>query len=127
MSVPEKSELLENAYQQLSFIEGDLLPATELPDMDSLSHWLNKGDWLVLAHKVAQGLENAQIEKVFFVENNPVIIFGQADYNQQTIQELFQRSWNMARPSFLFLALPGELCLWPEQIPGKRSIWGKDP
>ncbi len=33
MSVPEKSELLENAYRQLSFAEGDLLSAAELPDM----------------------------------------------------------------------------------------------
>ncbi len=57
MSVPEKSELLENAYRQLSFAEGDLLSAAELPDMASLPHWLNKGDWLVLAHKVAQGFK----------------------------------------------------------------------
>ncbi|TEB08653.1 Type IIS restriction enzyme Eco57I [Pelotomaculum schinkii] len=124
MSIPEKSEFLENVYQQLSFIEGDLLSATELPDMDSLSHWLNKGDWLVLAHKVAQGLEDAKIEKVFFVENNPVIIFGQADYNQETIQELFQRSWNMARPSFLFLALPGELRVYGLNKSPERDQYG---
>jgi len=63
-------------------------------------NWINKGEWLALARDVGA-------EKVFFVDNNPVIVFTTTDSNKQ--QEKFQQIWNMARPPLLFVASPGEL------------------
>ena len=66
-------------------------------------NWINKGEWLALA-------KNVGAEKVFFVDNNPVIVFARADANKQ--REKFQQIWNMARPPLLFIASPGELAVY---------------
>jgi len=100
-------QLLNAAYERLGYAEGDLLNAADSPS-DFTSHraaenWINKGEWLALA-------KNVEAEKVFFVDNNPVIVFATADSNKQ--QERFRKIWNMARPPLLFLASPGELAVY---------------
>jgi len=76
------------------------------PETIHLKYWVNKGDWLALAKKVGA-------EKLFFVENYPVIVFA-----EQTTQDptewlrWFNSVWCMARPQLLFLAREGELCVF---------------
>lgn len=99
-------ELLDAAYSRLGFAEGDLLSATDEPGDGPSQDWVNKGDWLALAKKVGA-------EKLFFVENYPVIVFA-----EQTTQDpaewlrWFNSVWCMARPQLLFLAREGELCVF---------------
>ncbi len=62
-------ELLDAAYSRLGFREGDLLDATDEPNDATSKEWVNKGDWLALAKKVGA-------EKVFFVNEYPVIVFA---------------------------------------------------
>ncbi len=96
---------LETVYRELSYHDGELLDATALPtsETNEARAWLEKGDWLSLAEKV-------NVEKIFFVENDPVIVFCQTPSNDdQTLLETFQRIWCMARPQCLFIASPGEL------------------
>ena len=94
-------QLLDAAYKHLGYAEGDLLDAVDSPSEELTSEdWLNKGEWLSLA-------KNVDAEKVFFVDNNPVIIFATSGSNKQ--KERFRQIWNMARPPLLFLASPGEL------------------
>jgi type I restriction-modification system DNA methylase subunit len=105
MTVPHSaSSLLEKAYDVLGYREGTLLDATELPSNAESNAWLEKGEWLRLAHK-------AGIKKVFFVNNDPVIVF--ADFPQvltvEEQREVFRQVWCMARPQCLFMAYPGEL------------------
>ena len=96
-------QLLDSAYQQLGYNEGDLLDAVDTPSGFALKDWLNKGEWLALAKDV-------EAEKVFFVDNNPVIVFAKTESNNQ--KKKFRQIWNMARPPLLFLASPGELAVY---------------
>ncbi len=100
------SNLLNEAYNALGYNDGVLLDAVHKPKADSkeAEHWLDKGDWLSLANKVGA-------EKVFFVNNDPVIVFSKFS-NEPEDKELlqtFQRAWCMARPQKLFISRPGIL------------------
>jgi len=121
----QKNNFLEAIYEELGFINGDLLTATEHPDSFSLSYWLEKGDWLALASKVGKGFADTRVEKVFFVNNNPVIIFGECQNDDDVVQEIFLRAWCMARPSFLFLAVPGELRVYGLNQPPHKDEKGQ--
>ena len=98
-----QQQLLDAAYKRLGYAEGDLLDTVDSPSGFTSEDWLNKGEWLALAKSV-------KAEKVFFVDNNPVIVFATADSKDQ--KEKFQQVWNMARPPLLFLASPGELAVY---------------
>lgn len=96
-------ELLDAAYARLGFGEGELLSAADAPSDSTSKQWVNKGDWLVLAKKVGA-------EKVFFVNDYPVIVFAQQSTNDPTAwMRYFNSVWCMARPQMLFLAREGEL------------------
>jgi len=95
--------LLEAAYRELGYAEGALLNATDSPEGVAPDDWINKGEWLSLAKRVGA-------EKVFFVDDNPVIVFADSAPDQQRIR--FQEIWNMARPPLLFLASPGDLAVY---------------
>lgn len=96
-------ELLDAAYSRLGFHEGDLLEATDQPSQAATADWVNKGDWLALAKRVGA-------EKVFFVNDYPVIVFAEqtATDAAQWIR-VFNSVWCMAKPQMLFLARDGEL------------------
>jgi hypothetical protein len=100
-------ELLDAAYADLDFADGDLVVATERPTPANESVWVDKGEWLALGEQVGA-------EKIFFVENNPVIVF--AEYGAQEGPEqwlrYFNRVWCMGRPQLLFLARDGELTVF---------------
>lgn len=100
------SELLNAAYKDLDFSAGKLLPATDRPKDVIANDWIERGEWLSVAKKVGA-------EKVFFVDNNPVVVFARAsDSSGETARQRFQDIWNMARPALLFLASPGELAVY---------------
>src|SRR5688572_14268398 len=96
-------EFLEEVYQALHYDEGALFDATSLPNETSESEWVEKGDWLSLGSEIGA-------EKIFFVRNDPVIVFcTRENASDQDLLDLYRRCWCMARPQCLFLALPGEL------------------
>jgi len=96
-------QLLDAAYKGLGYAEGDLVHVVDSPSEFTPEDWLNKGEWVALAKSV-------EADKIFFVDNNPVIVFAKADSNNR--REKFQQIWNMARPPLLFLASPGELAVY---------------
>src|SRR6266487_4992387 len=109
---------LDEAYKSLGYEEGTLLNATICPDAKTDEEWLDKGDWLALAYKVGA-------EKVFFVKNDPVLVFCElqnGSENEQILLEKFRRVWCMSRPQFLFIALPGELRLYRLDRPPTREV-----
>ena len=69
-------QLLDAAYEHLGYDEGDLFDTVKSPSELASKDWLNKGEWLALA-------KNVGAEKVFFVENNPIIVFATAGSNKQ--------------------------------------------
>lgn len=76
------------------------------PDFVSQSDWVEKGEWLTLAKQVG-------VEKIFFVENNPVVVFAELqDEDNGRWLKFFNRIWCMGRPQLLFLARDGELSVF---------------
>jgi type I restriction-modification system DNA methylase subunit len=107
--------LLNAAIVDLGFSEGQLLSADKQMSDATRGDWVEKGDWLSLAKFVGA-------EKVFFVEQNPVIVFARTDANDlPSLRELYNRIWCMARPQLLFLARPGELSVYDLSKPPVAS------
>lgn len=111
--------LLEEAYRTLGYNEGSLLEAASAPEPNTpeIGEWLEKGDWLALANKIGA-------EKIFFVNNDPVIVFCKFDDGQdeERLINAFRQAWCMARPTCLFIALPGELRVYSlNQSPARNS------
>ena len=52
-------------------------------------------------------------ERLFFVEQNPVVVFARLDdESDDVLRAFYNRIWCMARPQLLFLARPGELAIY---------------
>jgi N-6 DNA Methylase len=119
-ALPDSSrQLLDAAYTRLGFVDGDLLSAVEEPTDSTALAWVEKGDWLTLASRV-------QAEKIFFVDNNPVIVFAeQESADPAEWFRSFNSVWCMARPQILFLARPGELAVF--NLTKKPARPGEDP
>lgn len=95
--------LLDSLYEILDFESGSLLPAIEEPTASIKSNdWLEKGEWLSAAKR-------AGAKKVFFVENNPVVVFAECGVDHVEKAKAFNRIWSLARPRLLFLASSGEI------------------
>lgn len=112
---------LRAAYAGLDYVGGALLDATGRPAAGSpeAEDWLEKGDWLTLAERVGA-------EKIFFVNNDPIIAFYSFAHAPSTEEQLvaFRRIWCMAGPRFLFMSLPGELRVYNLNQPPARDIYG---
>ena len=94
---------LTEVYSQLDFRSGDLLSAADSPaSRISREDWVEKGEWLAAA-------KQAQVERVFFVDGNPVVVFAQCSEDLGGRVRAFNRAWSLARPRILFLASPGEI------------------
>ena len=97
--------LLEAAYSDLDFRGGDLLQATDAPGELAPGDWIKRGGWLSLADKL-------EADRVFFVDENPVIVFFKDEPGTKDLRQLFNRAWCMARPPLLFVAQPGTLSVF---------------
>lgn len=110
---------LDEAYQSLGYTDDALFNAVNLPEPETKEEkaWLDKGDWLALAYKVGA-------EKVFFVENNPVLVFCALEADPKddpVLLEQFRRVWCMARPQYLFVAVQGELQVYRLDRPPAKN------
>ncbi len=94
-------EFLSAVYGYLDLKSGSLLNASDEPTAD-VADWLNKGQWLSLA-------KAAGVEKVFFVGDDPILVFARCGSDGESVRRAFNRIWCMARPRRLFLATQGEL------------------
>ncbi len=97
--------LLEAAYSDLDFKGRNLLQATDAPGELDRGDWITRGGWLSLALRV-------DADRVFFVEDNPVIVFVKDEPGKEDLRHLFNRAWCMARPPLLFVAQPGALLVF---------------
>lgn len=93
---------LDIIYDVLDYKSGELLPATNKPSTLHTNDWVEKGEWLIAA-------KNAGVDKVFFVGNNPVVVFAQCIDDPKEKISTFNRIWSLGRPRILFLATPGEI------------------
>lgn len=105
-------ELLDSAYDHLGLRDGEFFDAASAPHEALASEtWIDKGEWLSLAESVG-------VEKVFFVQDNPVLVFAEADARtDEDIRLAVNSIWCMARPQLLFFARPGELLVFDLTCP----------
>ena len=104
MTTRDPSSLLERVYTDLDLIGGTLIPVANSPSADDADHWGELGDWLLLADRI-----NA--ERIFFLGDDPVIVFSSlpSGSDEDAIFDCYRRSWSLARPRCLFLAVGDEL------------------
>ena len=96
-------DFLDIVYEQLDFKRGQLFDASSLAlNKMEQKDWLNKGEWLIAAKR-------AGVEKVFFVDNNPVVVFARSAKSEEDQFDCYNRLWSLARPRILFLECEGEL------------------
>jgi hypothetical protein len=107
--------LLDATYAYLQLNEGELLPATDSPSSLKADQWVEKGEWLSLAKHLGA-------EKIFFVRDNPVIVFATSSTKEIEALRLFNRVWCMARPTLLFVARDGELAVYNLAKPPVKTL-----
>ncbi len=95
---------LDILYEALDFENGSLCSVMDPSSTKSID-WLEKGEWFAAAKR-------AGAEKVFFLQNNPVIVFAECGAEPGEKVKAFNRAWCLARPRLLFLASPGEITVY---------------
>jgi type I restriction-modification system DNA methylase subunit len=109
-------ELLQAAYEKLGYSQGDLQSSSPTNcTTTNIDDWITKGAWLTIGSRVGA-------EKILFVNNNPVIIFARLNsHSLDSIRNLYNGIWCMARPRLLFIATPGELAVYDLAQPPARN------
>lgn len=97
-----KQDILESIIDRLDFSQGQLYDVSPNTKLFECSGWLNLGNWLTAAR-------NAGAEKIFFVDNNPVVVFARCEQGNLSKIKTFNRLWCLSRPRILFLECEGEL------------------
>ena len=99
-----KESILNDVILGLDYNNGELLDSSFSPNNDNKVHWLDKGDWL-------RSAAQAGIQKLFFVENNPTVVFAKSGSSSTAKNEAFNKIWCLAGPRILFLETDGELSI----------------
>jgi hypothetical protein len=111
--------LLAEVYQSLRLIEGRLLSAGETARRAGVDNetWTEAGDWLALADRMGA-------ESVFFVEDDPVLVFAAlpAVASDRDWLAAYRNAWCLARPQCVFLAAPDELRVYALSTPPTLNI-----
>lgn len=95
--------LLDEVYETLDYQAGDLLDVTSFPDSINVDEYVAKGQWLDTCRSINQR-EEFQVDKVFFVQNNPVVVFVDATaVAKERIFSVYNEIWSLARPRLVFI------------------------
>ena len=95
--------VLDDLCKSLDYKSGSLFTATDQPGLlINCDDWVEKGEWLSAAKR-------AGAASVFFIDNNPLVVFAECGSDHREKVETFNRIWSLARPRLLFLASPGEI------------------
>lgn len=95
--------LLVNIYNDLDYKSGDLVNVEVNKDSFSGNTYIEKGQWLDTCRSINETAA-FKIDKLFFVQNNPVIVFIDASTTQRTdIFKVYNSVWSLARPRLVFI------------------------
>lgn len=114
-----EGDLLDRAYRELELEGGRLLRTAPQPAPGGAG-WDSVGEWLMLAYRMGA-------ERVFFVEDDPVILFTRLppSAGEAEILTAYRRAWSLARPQCLFLSTQDELRVYaltaPPVSPGDET------
>ncbi|MCI0471474.1 MAG: N-6 DNA methylase, partial [Candidatus Aminicenantes bacterium] len=105
---PGMPGFFQEVYEELDFKNGDLVEVKDTAKLGE-EEYIDKSQWLELCRYIGKN-NTFKPEAIFFVENNPVIVFveGTAE-DQDRLHEIYNRLWCMANPRLLFISTPVEL------------------
>lgn len=110
-TLTEGAALLDEAYDVLDLHEGHLV------DVRASAADSPSAGWVTLAARVGA-------ERVFFVDDDPVVVFSalQGEATEFEVLEAYRRTWCLARPRCLFLAVGDELRVYAlSQLPQRNQ------
>ncbi|MDR1372366.1 MAG: SAM-dependent methyltransferase [Dysgonamonadaceae bacterium] len=96
------NDLLAEVIESLDFSAGELYDATLEPIPQNKNQWLDNGDWL-------KSSAQAGVSKVFFVQNNPTVVFARCGNTVRDRISAFNNIWCISGPRILFLESDGEI------------------
>lgn len=100
--------LLDQVYSILEYDKGDLV-SIQPSDMQANDR-LDIGEWLSSCYKINKKSKDFSIDSVFFLKDNPAIIFGACySTDQMEAERAYISVWNLARPQYFFFEINGEL------------------
>ena len=100
--------LLDQVYSILEFDKGDLVPI--LSSDIRANNRLDIGEWLSSCSKINKKSNHFSIDSVFFLKDNPAVVFGVCYSTvQKEFEEAYINVWNLARPQYFFFEINGEL------------------
>ncbi len=100
--------LLGQVYSILEYDKGDLVSIMS-SDMQAGKR-LDIGEWLSSCYKINRKSKNFSIDSVFFLKDNPAVIFGVCySTDQKEFERAYINVWNLARPQYFFFEINGEL------------------
>lgn len=99
----ESQLLLDSIYETLDYKSGDLVDVESYTDTISTEGYIAKGQWLDTCHAINKRA-NFKVDKLFFVQNNPVVVFVDAtDVDKDRIFSVYNEIWSLARPRLVFI------------------------
>ncbi len=120
-TMPDTTSLLERVYTDLDLVGGALLDAADSPSADDTDRWNELGDWLLLADRV-------KADRIFFLNDDPVLVFSSlpSGSDENDVFDCYRRTWSLARPRCLFLAVEDELRVYslasPPDSVGTKAV-----
>lgn len=100
--------LLEQAYRILEYDKGDLV-SVRSSDVQA-DERLDIGEWLSSCYKINRKSRAFSIDSIFFLKDNPAVIFGACySADQMDFERAYINVWNLARPQYFFCEINGEL------------------
>lgn len=103
MSASNKGRYLEAVYENLDFHVSDAVTISESSGIVDVDRFLSIGQWIDTAKSINEK-DNFEIEKIFFIQQNPVIVFVNAsEVDIANIFQVYNSIWSFARPRIVFI------------------------
>lgn len=102
MDALESKNLLSQAFKALEN-HGDLIDVDVTVEDLNIDKYLSVGQWIDTANNLNHKAD-FKIHKIFFAQNNPVIVFANASKtDKEKLYEVYNSLWSFARPRLAFI------------------------
>lgn len=95
---------LNEVYDLLDYKSGDLIDVELSRDNIDVEKYIGKGQWIETCASINKKEVEFKIDSLFFVQENPVVVFVDASKKQKReIFKIFNSVWSLARPRLVFI------------------------
>ncbi|MEQ8472563.1 MAG: N-6 DNA methylase [Marinoscillum sp.] len=103
------SLLLSDLYSALNYAAGDLIDiSSSIADIEEQT-FLSKGEWISACH-VLNSKHHFKVDKLFFVQDNPVLVFIDASkVEKNKLFQVYNSVWSLARPRLVFIDIGNQI------------------